>query len=351
MFKLPIKIFFVVTATIGLGAVFVAAAIVLWPTAPITAEQILSSPTIEPPVKFLVVGDLFLDRNIRKTINTKGLDYPLAPLVDDFANYDFVIANLEGPVTENESVSLGSPIGDWRNTTFTFDPSALAVLTKANISIVSLANNHTDNYGAKGLSATVKFLTDAGIEFFGHPANAENLTLVKEVAGKKIAFVGHHDLWGRDPAPALAAITQWRDKVDLIIVYPHWGDEYQSIANARQQELAHRFVDAGADAVIGSHPHVIQNIEVYKNRPIFYSLGNFLFDQTFSVETQQSLAVAVTLQKDEVSYQVKPLATSDFQTSWADDQKATAIFDQLGGLSDLSIRDGLTFPIKKSPGE
>jgi poly-gamma-glutamate synthesis protein (capsule biosynthesis protein) len=96
----------------------------------------------------------------------------------------------------------------------------------------------------------------------------------------------------------MAEIARLRPSCDFLVVFPHWGIEYQITASARQQELAHEFVDAGADLVIGAHPHVVEPVELYRGKAIFYSLGNFVFDQGLSFWTEHGLAVQVILHQD-----------------------------------------------------
>jgi poly-gamma-glutamate synthesis protein (capsule biosynthesis protein) len=99
----------------------------------------------------------------------------------------------------------------------------------------------------------------------------------------------------------------------FVIIYPHWGNEYQTSHSAKQEETAHDMVDAGADLIIGSHPHVVQDSEIYKNKPIFYSLGNFVFDQTFSQETQRGLIIGVSIEKDSLTISFVPVESNQLK--------------------------------------
>ena len=109
-----------------------------------------------------------------------------------------------------------------------------------------------------------------------------------------------------DVKKAEAVVSALKGSVDWVIVSIHWGEEYDQYVNTAQQNLAHALIDRGADAIVGHHPHVVQGVEVYKNKPIFYSLGNFIFDQYFSVETQQGLAVSLEFSDDGVAYALQP---------------------------------------------
>jgi poly-gamma-glutamate synthesis protein (capsule biosynthesis protein) len=172
-------------------------------------------------------------------------------------------------------------------------PEVAEALRKANINIVNLANNHIFDYGKIAFEDTLKNLEKNNIKYFGN--SYEPLIIEKE--GIKIGFLGFSDflkhLEVREEKIGIAVVNnnlgeiikKAKEKVDILIVSFHWGEEYKKIANERQRKLAKIAIDSGADLVIGHHPHVIQNIEKYKNKFIFYSLGNFIFDQNFSKET------------------------------------------------------------------
>jgi poly-gamma-glutamate synthesis protein (capsule biosynthesis protein) len=116
----------------------------------------------------------------------------------------------------------------------------------------------------------------------------------------------------------------------------HWGTEYQHVNGRLQAEMAHKLIDAGADVIIGHHPHVIQGIEVYQGKPIFYSLGNFVFDQYFSEDTQRGLAIGLVLDKDGIEASIFPLRSSASQVSLADEKEKAKI---LGSVADWSLAD------------
>jgi len=272
-------------------------------------------------VAFLFFGDMMLDRNVKKQIDTHGADWIFSELAGGenrfFMGMDFVHANLEGPFADKRRATS-------KSIAFRFDPALIPTLQKYNFNIFTIANNHSLDMGKAGLKESAKNLTAASIDFYGdgYDIGADAIK-IKEVAGMKIAFVGFNDTYfrldnekiqatikkARCPAvvPAQAGIQssttgdldsrlRGNDKCgDVVIVNIHWGDEYKEISNTRQRTLAHLMIDAGADIIIGHHPHVVEEMEIYKNRPIFYSLGNFVFDQYFSVPTQQGLAVGAVI--------------------------------------------------------
>lgn len=244
------------------------------------------------PIRMLFFGDMMLGRHVRTLIDRNGADSIFAKIREGNTYfdgyYDLVIANLEGPIVSN-------PIYHETGTTFGFAPDTAKIIKENKIGIVGIANNHTLDRGQKGFMETKKYLKEAGVEFFGHPVFPETEDiLIKEIRGKKFAFIGLHDATRRlDEKQAAVLIGQYDKKVDAVIIYIHWGTEYVKNPNDRQKSLAHLFIDSGADLIIGHHPHWIQTRENYKGVEIFYSLGNFIFDQYWSDPTQHGLAVAV----------------------------------------------------------
>ncbi len=248
-------------------------------------------------LQILFVGDLMFDRGIRYYADKNGSnEFIFNEIYPILANQDIVVANLEGPITENRSISAGSIIGSPNNYVFTFDKSVAQTLYNENIKLVNLGNNHILNFGKAGLKSTENYLTESKVEFFGAPDS--NRSIIKKFGEIKIGFVSYNEFFGSvnlDEAQTIAEIQNLRDKTDLIIVLPHWGIEYTTEPPQAIRDIAHQFINAGADLVIGSHPHVIQSIEEYKNKKIYYSLGNFIFDQYFEESVRNGLGVILKI--------------------------------------------------------
>lgn len=259
-------------------------------------------PAEPQPWTMLAVGDIMLDRYVRTTMKTKGMDYPFAAIKPTLAGHDVVVGNLEGPFTSHPSVATETHL------IFTFDPAVAPILATVGFTDVSLANNHTLNFGQSGLDQTRQVLTSAGIKYFGDPRNKNWFGYIQEVAGRTIAFVGYVGLTkGLDGI--LSEIKDLRQRADVVIVMAHWGNEYQLNFNNRQQSDAHAMIDAGADLVLGAHPHVVQPFEVYKDKFIAYSLGNFLFDQYFSSDTLEGLMLQLNFSPSQLSIDLIPTVT------------------------------------------
>jgi poly-gamma-glutamate synthesis protein (capsule biosynthesis protein) len=266
------------------------------------AKDISGDNTIasKKPVKLLFVGDMMFDRYIREAVKKyrKGdYNYVLEPVKEKLAEYDLVIGNLEGPITDNESVSIDSKMGESKNFVFTFDPAVAKALFDNNIKLVNLGNNHILNQGQKGVEQTKKYLNEAGVEYFSD----QSPTLVndKSRALIRIGFVSYNYSIPDSIDAAVEGTKSAKEQSDIVVICPHWGTEYKvGDPGASVRALAHRFIEAGADAVIGTHPHVVQMSEEYKGKKIYYSLGNFVFDQYFQKETMEGLGVEITIKPD-----------------------------------------------------
>jgi hypothetical protein len=254
------------------------------------------------PIKILFVGDMMFDRYIRQSVAKYGngdYGYILELLRDKLAEYDLVVGNLEGPITEKESTSVDTQMDERKNLVFTFDPAVAKALAESNIKLVSLGNNHVLNQGGEGAQETKKYLDEAGVEYFGDTGFDGSLAPVKDLSGTKIGFVSYNYSVPDSEKKAIEEIKLAKEKSDFVIVCPHWGTEYQvGDPGTSVRALAHQFIDAGADAVIGTHPHVIQSSEEYNGKKIYYSLGNFVFDQYFQKETTEGLGVEITINPD-----------------------------------------------------
>lgn len=235
-------------------------------------------------VSVVFVGDVMLDGGPGHILMNGG--DPFADVADVLGDADLTIGNLECAI-----VKTGHAV----DKPYTFRGPARALpLLKKYFSAVSLANNHSGDWGKKGFASELELLQENRLAYFGGGADerAAHQPLVLTAKGKRIAFLGYNDF----PPRAFAAGpstpgTAWlvekqvvrdikaaRKQADVVLLFMHWGEELEPRETPEQQALAHRLIDAGADAIVGGHPHVTQSIEWYKDHPIVYSLGNFLFD-------------------------------------------------------------------------
>lgn len=262
-----------------------------------------------PPVTILAFGDLMLDRTVRDALEQNGPQYPFADITQLLADHDIVIANAEGVFTANKSVSQLNH-GDLR---FTFATETLPVLKSLGFSALSQANNHALDFGQGGLQFSKDAIVQNGMLPFGDPLNQNPGPVYITVRGETVALVGYMELFNPGASSTLTAIAQAHERGAFTVVYPHWGEEYNLGTTTAQTQLAHSFIDAGADAVLGSHPHVVEPVEIYKGKPVFYSMGNFVFDQRWNEAVSRGLAVEISLTKDTVSYRTVPFLIVDAQ--------------------------------------
>ena len=278
----------------------------------------------------LVFGDMMLDRNVRKNILTHDETYPFEPLKQFLIGSDIVVANAEGVFTHFPSETLDVLDAPLK---FTFDPAILPRLKQLGFTMFSEANNHALNFGREGLNESETNITLAGLNYFGDPSNKDTHPYTATVKGQKIAFIGYNQFTDIGLDVVLDDIRTAKNNGAFIIIYPHWGDEYSATACQTQIDAAHYFIDAGADAVLGNHSHVIEQIEIYKGKAIFYSLGNFIFDQNFSVATSEGLSVRIFVAPTTATYYIFPLEIKHAQASLMSYQKSSETLDNLSRLS------------------
>ena len=260
----------------------------------------------ESRIKFLAVGDIMLSRGVNRAIEREGnLLLPFSQLSDLLSSTDFNFGNLESPVSGNDKI-MG------RGLVFNTHQHDLSGLVKYNFKIVNLANNHAMDQGLKGLRFTQKYLDKLDISYLGVGENkilAWQPKLI-EMNGIKVGFIGasyssindggvirNNFVARTDEFEYLKeSIKQLKNESDFIVVTMHSGIEYKRNPNRSQINFARTAIDEGADLVIGSHPHWIQTFEKYHGKYIFYSLGNFIFDQR-QLDTKQGLVLCITLLK------------------------------------------------------
>ena len=245
-------------------------------------------------VTVLFGGDMMFDRTIRTTMEEKGGDFIFSCIDSLLQSADLVVANLEGPITSHPSRSINSEVGGEGNYTFTFPTSTADLLARHNIRLVNIGNNHIMNLGREGLAETKRWLDTAGVGYFGDPdlPEAERVERIA-LRGIPVSFVNWSD-WTSDKTDhTIAQVRKEKEAGLLVFVYAHWGDE-SAPPPARVKQLARSFVDAGAEVVIGSHSHIVQEHEVYQEKHIYYSLGNFIFDQYWNEEVRRGLLVRVS---------------------------------------------------------
>ncbi len=283
-------------------------------------------------IHLVAFGDIMLGRFVRTLMDENGLDYPFQKMDDSYLRVnDLLLANLEGPIT-NKAIRTNTGMN------FGFFPDVAPILKNHHFDLLSQANNHTLDKGDDGYNESINFIKEQGITPFGHQRDITDITAAKTIIrGQKLAFIGLEEV--NSPLPDQAALDKIKSLVAedyKVIVYPHWGIEYQNRPNQRQRDLAHAWIDAGAYAVIGHHPHVIQSYETYNGRPIFYSLGNAIFDQYWSVPTQEGLSIAMIIEDDQTIIYFLPIKLDQSQPRLMNEEETRVQLQKLVEWGDHS---------------
>jgi len=289
-------------------------------------DQILYT-SVNPPAlaSGIFVGDVMLSRGVAHQIEkNNNLYYPFLNVFDFLKKANFVFANLEAPIINGEKIKSGEMI-------FRVDENLVPILKENNFSIFSLANNHILNFGKEGLNNTLNILEKNNIQYVGAGKNFSEAHQPKiiEKNNIKLAFLAYNDkalsypsneatendsgIAIMDTDEVKKDIAMAKKLANFVVVSVHSGNEYQYEPTQTQIDFAHNAIDAGADLVIGHHPHVIQPIEKYKNGYIFYSLGNFVFDQMWSNETQESIALKIIFTSHNIkTIQIYPIVIENY---------------------------------------
>jgi poly-gamma-glutamate synthesis protein (capsule biosynthesis protein) len=252
---------------------------------------------------------------------------------------DIVFGNLEGPVVKNP------PEFPDNSLKFAFNPEVMKGIFWANFNLFSLANNHTLNLGKEGLEETKDWLRKYQVNFVGDPLSGSWDQLDSYFPSDNIIFLAFNQIFPflakeEEIIETVKAVKSLNSEKFLIISL-HWGEEYQLTNSLAQQKLAHQIIEAGADLIIGHHPHVVQNIEKYQGKLIFYSLGNFIFDQYFFLETQQGLAVGLEVHPDKLIFRLFPLQINLGQPVLMKQSQSSEFLIKLAERSDRKLVDAI----------
>ncbi len=285
-----------------------------------------------PPLKIYAVGDIMLDQLTNQRLKEYDPAYPFDRVRDILRQGDVVFGNLESPISQRGEALPG------KRYAFRAAPFAVESLVDGGVNMVSLANNHIMDYGPEAMEDTLDILTEHGIHHAGAGRNmdAAHAGTIMEVKGYKVGLLAYTDdfavparyrsLWQAGEAEGGAALIHDRERIredilrlrpetDVLLVSFHWGREYTYKITQEQRQLAYLAVDAGADMVLGHHPHVPQGVEIYRGKPIAYSLSNFVFYPFKSYpETQDTFILGAEFsQGDIISVSLLPLRGGNSQ--------------------------------------
>ena len=269
-------------------------------------------------VSVTITGDILLDRGVRKVIEQKGTDAVFSPFVDSvFQSSDIVIGNLECPATKIKEPSFKQFI-------FCAEPEWLFTLKQHGITHLNLANNHSVDQGRAGLVDTRENVVSAGMIPIGAGRTMEEaarpvlltssprkvyVLASLQLALENFAYLSEKPSVSQEDFDTLVERVRHlrsSEPDSYIIVTLHWGGEHTLQPVTIQRVRAHQLIDAGADALIGHHTHTLQTIEEYKGKPIYYSIGNFIFDQRKPVNTKACM-VKLTITKESSHVETIPV--------------------------------------------
>ncbi len=289
---------------------------------------------IVPPIEkkeisLTIAGDTMFDRAVDYNFRAERIYEVISNIKDVFNKTEVSFLNLEGPISATDIPADGTR----DSLIFNQPPLVTNVLVDLGINGVSLANNHTNNNGKLGLLNTKKVLTQNSIQAVGEESTFGDYSVGRFVNGTaKLSIITINCLEVK--ADLAEIISTEKGNGANVVIFPHWGEEYNPIHNLIQEKLAHTWIDEGADMVVGSHPHVVQDAETYMGKPIFYSLGNFIFDQTWSQPTQQGLILKASFVDSNLLIELLPIVSKKYKPELKIDNDREAslkgLFDNFG---------------------
>lgn len=289
--------------------------------------QSLSQPNGSAIYTLIATGDVIPARSVNaKVVAKQDFTYPYAKTRDLLKSGDLLLVNLETPLISECKPTLEGMVfcGDERN---------VQGLVFAGVTVAGIANNHAGNYGIEGIKNTKALLEKNNIAVTGQGKPA-----IVKVRDTSFGFLAYNAIGAKEQGIAWAEDTQiqsdiqsLRKQVDFVIVSFHWGEEYTSLPTSRQKETAHLAIDAGADLIIGNHPHWVQAVELYNGKYITYAHGNFVFDQMWSQETREGVVGKYVFNRQGlIAVIYYPVIIDDYsQPRYATETEAKKILDRM----------------------
>lgn len=309
----------------------------------IAAENYSPELTFKPQklIHVTATGEIILARGVAERIEKyDDVLYPFVKIKEELKKADLTISTLEAPMSSDCHYCDSCMV-------FCGKPEYLLGLSDSGIDLVSMAANHIKDYGIAGITETINLLEQRQI---GHVGAGENLGTARkpwivEIKGQKFGFLGYNEV-----VPTTYAATEdssgsnWAEvdqmkediqalkkEVDIVVLMMHWGIEYTNEPSDRQKELAYAGIDAGADLIIGDHPHWVQGVEFYQSKFIIYGIGNFVFDQMWSEETRQGTILDLIYEGTKlVSIKFQPTIIEDYaQPRLATEEEKKVILERI----------------------
>lgn len=285
----------------------------------------------------LFVGDIMLGRYV-ETLSIREEDelYPFRQM-KEYLREHVTIGNLEGPIPDNHEPT---PINGF---SFSFPSTSPQVLKEGGIAAVSLANNHMFDKGRRGWEETKRALDTGGVSHFGGYSPTEGDYFETKFGTTTVIVYGITMIaTGWDETQAIEVTRKLRSEHPgaYLIAFLHWGDEYVT-QNRYQRASARTLIESGVDAIIGAHPHVVQGIELYKGKPIFYSLGNFIFDQYWRKDLEDGFMVKLNKKDSSYEYSLVPIHSVRSVPYIATSTEWDRILEKVSSQSEDSLRSSI----------
>jgi poly-gamma-glutamate capsule biosynthesis protein CapA/YwtB (metallophosphatase superfamily) len=287
----------------------------------------------------LVTGDVFLGRSVERWQALSPANDPFVGLTSTFARYQYTLINFEAAVP-----AVHQPTPDFQFQ-FSVASTALPQLAQAGVTHASLANNHSNDFGPAAYQHTRQVLAAIGVMPVGHPQTVATTSLVS--VETELGLVAMVTVNAVGVTPDVAAVSNFLEPVranhELVVVVPHWGEEYTTELSLTQRTLRDVFVAGGVDVVLGHHPHVLQPVEQVEDTLIVYSLGNTIFDQFFSNEVQTGLLVGLGYHNRKLALRLYPISSIDsrYQPQLLTGRAGTEALLKLANLSDPALREAI----------
>jgi poly-gamma-glutamate capsule biosynthesis protein CapA/YwtB (metallophosphatase superfamily) len=314
----------------------------------------------EDVFEIVAVGDMSLARGVNVDLRTGRSESPLRYVAPLISRAQVAFGNLESPLTKRAKRAPSKGPGGG-SIYLKGNPDYAFLLTEAGFDVLSLANNHIMDYGEQGLADTIYYLEQEEIKHAGAgPDLAAALAPARlDVDGYVVDFIAFSGVspvnYNAGPAKAgaapldegtvVSAIARAKSEANLVVVSLHWGSESMAYPSSEQKRLAHKFVDAGADIILGHHPHVIQGVESYEGAVIAYSLGNFLFDTRYPERRYSTLLVIeVSRSKGILGFRLIPIYIDDIEPVVSNEGPAV-------DFVDFALLSGAGGRVRKTPPE
>jgi poly-gamma-glutamate synthesis protein (capsule biosynthesis protein) len=308
------------------------------PTASTTLRVSLPELPDEYFERLWFTGDVMLSRQVGQFAEERGIDYSWRGIQSLFGTRDAVLINFEACLSAQIKFDWDNPMR------FPVEPTLLPAVAESGVTHASLANNHSLDCGTHDYALTKSELSKAGVLSFGHPRSVTEHSVATTTVGEyRVGMVAIHTLYTEPDFDSLmTVIADLSTTTDIQVAYLHWGVEYETFSHESQQAFAATLASLGIDLIVGHHPHVVQEVAQVGDAVVFYSLGNFIFDQYFSPAVQEGLIIVLEPEGG-LRVRLVPVSSRSIRTQPAPLQgnDRDQFLEQLAARSDQTLRTAI----------